>query len=92
MGVAVTRVHYVEAEDQSANSVSESVHRAWAGRGTGARCDLCHEPIAADQLEYEIELRPATCARAMILHLGCYERWVQLSVARRTSRIISQNG
>ncbi len=49
-------------------------NRAWAGRGTGARCDLCHEIIDADQVEYEVEV-PERHNRFLTLHLDCYERW-----------------
>jgi hypothetical protein len=30
--------------------------RTWAGHGTGAVCDRCHEPIQPHEIEYEIEL------------------------------------
>jgi hypothetical protein len=49
-------------------------NRAWAGRGSGARCDLCHQIIDEDQVEYEVEL-PEVPDRTLTLHLGCYERW-----------------
>jgi hypothetical protein len=50
-------------------------NRAWAGRGSGALCDLCHQTIDEDQIEYEVEL-PETRNRILTLHLDCYERWV----------------
>ena len=49
-------------------------NRAWAGRGTGARCDLCHQIIEEEQVEYEVEL-PEVRDRTLALHLECYERW-----------------
>jgi hypothetical protein len=49
-------------------------NRAWAGRGTGAQCDLCHQVIEQGQVEYEIEL-PEVRDRTLTLHLECYERW-----------------
>lgn len=49
-------------------------NRAWAGRGTGARCDLCHQVIDEDQVEYEVELHDVS-DRTVTLHLDCYERW-----------------
>jgi hypothetical protein len=49
-------------------------NRAWAGRGTGARCDLCHQVIEEEQVEYEVEL-PEVRDRTLTLHLQCYERW-----------------
>lgn len=48
--------------------------RAWAGRGTGARCDLCHQIIDEEQVEYEVELHDVR-DRTLTLHLDCYERW-----------------
>jgi len=49
-------------------------NRAWAGRGTGARCDLCHQVIDEDQVEYEVEIHNVP-ERTVTLHLDCYERW-----------------
>lgn len=49
-------------------------NRAWAGRGSGARCDLCHQVIDEDQVEYEVEI-PDVRDRTLTLHLECYERW-----------------
>ena len=49
-------------------------NRAWAGRGTGALCDLCHQVIEEGQVEYEIEV-PELHDRTLTLHLECYERW-----------------
>lgn len=49
--------------------------RTWAGRGSGALCDLCGEPIDADQIEYEVELAIDTCNPVLNLHLSCFEEW-----------------
>jgi len=49
-------------------------NRAWAGRGSGALCDLCHQVIEEEQVEYEVEL-PEVRDRTLTLHLECYERW-----------------
>lgn len=49
-------------------------NRAWAGRGTGRRCDVCHQVIEEDQVEYEVEI-PEAPDHTMTLHLECYERW-----------------
>ncbi|HXS28219.1 MAG TPA: hypothetical protein VN730_11185 [Steroidobacteraceae bacterium] len=51
-----------------------TTNRAWAGRGSGARCDLCHQVIDEDQVEYEVELSEMR-DRTLTLHLECYERW-----------------
>lgn len=55
------------------SGTSRRANRAWAGRGTGARCDMCHQIIEEDQVEYEIELPEHD--RTLTLHLECYERW-----------------
>jgi hypothetical protein len=52
--------------------------RAWAGRGKGTRCDHCHQPIEADQVEYEIELSANEHPRTVTVHLDCYEEWILL--------------
>jgi hypothetical protein len=52
--------------------------RAWAGRGKGSRCDHCHQPIEADQVEYEIELLVGEHRKTVTVHLDCYEEWVML--------------
>ena len=49
-------------------------NRAWAGRGSGGCCDLCHQVIDEDQVEYEVELAELP-DRTLTLHLECYERW-----------------
>lgn len=49
-------------------------NRTWAGRGSGARCDLCHLRIDEDQIEYEVEVGEAR-NRIITLHLACYEQW-----------------
>jgi len=52
--------------------------RAWAGRGKGSCCDHCHQPIDADQIEYEIELVVDKHRRIARVHLECYEEWMLL--------------
>lgn len=49
--------------------------RTWAGHGSGALCDLCRQPIEADQIEYEVELSPDACVPVLNMHLCCYEQW-----------------
>jgi hypothetical protein len=49
--------------------------RTWAGRGSGKLCDLCQQPIEADQIEYEVELPAGACVAVLNMHLGCYEEW-----------------
>ncbi len=59
---------------QSMRAPRRMPSRAWAGRGTGARCDFCHRVIDKEQVEYELEL-PEPPNRILTMHLECYERW-----------------
>ena len=56
------------------NGVPRRANRAWAGRGTGEQCDLCHQIIEEEQVEYEVELAEMH-DRTLTLHLECYQRW-----------------
>jgi hypothetical protein len=78
MGVAQNRVRSLESEAQVVDAPNEIPPRTWAGRGQGACCDLCHEPIDTDQIEYEVELAADLRSRTVRLHLDCYEQWVVL--------------
>jgi hypothetical protein len=50
--------------------------RTWAGRGTGALCNLCGVAIRAQDIEYEVELlSPAGGARGLHFHFNCYRTW-----------------
>ncbi len=49
--------------------------RAWAGHGTGARCDLCGDVIEPNQIEYEVELQSAPVREVLYMHLDCYYDW-----------------
>ncbi len=56
----------------------------WGGRGTGARCEVCEQPIGAGEIEYEVQLladRPLTCS----LHFRCHAAWVAECDRRRTA-------
>ncbi len=54
----------------------EKPSRTWAGRGRGTRCDHCHQPIEAYQIEYEIELATGNLLQTVSLHFDCYEEWI----------------
>jgi hypothetical protein len=43
----------------------------WAGTGTGEHCIACARPIAATEVEYEVELSNRTYR----LHRACYAIW-----------------
>jgi hypothetical protein len=49
--------------------------RTWAGRGSGALCNLCGHAIKAQHIEYEIELPPADSGRSLHFHFDCYRTW-----------------
>jgi hypothetical protein len=49
--------------------------RTWAGRGSGALCNLCGHAILAQDIEYELELPPEDSGRSLRLHFNCYRTW-----------------
>jgi hypothetical protein len=49
--------------------------RTWAGRGTGALCNLCGLAIKAHDIEYEVELASAGSSRELRFHFNCYRIW-----------------
>jgi hypothetical protein len=54
--------------------------RMWAGRGTGAKCDGCGDPISPEQVEYEFQY--AAEARTFRMHLGCAGVWETFRMGR----------
>jgi len=48
--------------------------RIYGGRGQGAPCALCGDPIDASQIEYEVEWLGADGLQRSHFHLACYER------------------
>jgi hypothetical protein len=88
MGVAQKHVRSAESEADVASASQGKPLRAWAGHGgNGSRCDLCQQPIGADQVEYELELETASGleirrrVQSVKLHLDCYEQWMLLHEA-----------
>ena len=58
-------------------------NQIWGGRGSGKHCSLCDLPIAADQVEYEIEHPDAERGRrSWRFHIVCQSIW-QLECARQ---------
>jgi len=49
--------------------------RTWAGRGSGALCNLCGHAIKAQDIEYEIDVAPADSGRSLRFHFNCYRVW-----------------
>jgi hypothetical protein len=46
--------------------------RIWSGRGTGARCAGCDQPIVAADVEIEIEVPPGS---PLFFHRRCEAAW-----------------
>lgn len=85
MGVAQNQMRSAESEADAASAPQGKPLRTWAGHGgNGSRCDLCQEPIGADQVEYELELETSPELEtsrhlaSVKLHLDCYEQWMLL--------------
>ena len=55
--------------------------RAYAGKGTGKRCDVCGMPIHATEVENELA-KPQTA----YAHSLCHSVWIQESLAFKESR------
>jgi hypothetical protein len=51
-----------------------------AGYGSGARCDLCDQPIAPDKIEYDVT--DPGGGRRLHFHFACHLAW-QRECARR---------
>jgi hypothetical protein len=53
--------------------------RTWAGRGSGAACDACGEPVKPEEVEYELEFAPADASRGgsdvRRVHQRCFAAW-----------------
>jgi hypothetical protein len=45
----------------------------FAGKGTGQRCDVCEQVIAAEKLEYELD----SGGRTLRFHDNCLDMWRQ---------------
>jgi hypothetical protein len=50
----------------------ENCRMTWYGRGTGAVCVACDQPIVADDSEVECDLPNGGTIR---LHRACYDIW-----------------
>jgi len=51
------------------------VLRAWGGKGNGDRCSLCEQPIAPDDVLYEVEVLTHGSTRGYQFHLKCHDAW-----------------
>jgi hypothetical protein len=76
--MCVTQQMRRSSEADAVDGSNERPARAWAGHGKGTRCDHCHRPIEADQVEYEVELLVDKHPKTVTVHLDCYEEWILL--------------
>jgi hypothetical protein len=51
----------------------EPPQKYFAGKGTGQLCDLCEQPITAEDLEYELDTGGCT----LRFHEKCLDMWRQ---------------
>ena len=63
--------------DESRSWPIQENARTWAGKGSGAPCDLCEHPIAAREIEYEVELATPNGVRTLRFHLTCHQKWAK---------------
>jgi hypothetical protein len=64
-----------QGRDERQTLPYEDPVRTWAGRGTGALCNLCGESIKAQDIEYEVELLTTGSVRTLHFHFNCYRVW-----------------
>jgi hypothetical protein len=58
--------------------------RVFGGRGEGRPCSCCDEPIAAADVQYDLDQRDlleggVEQVRNLVMHLHCYRLWSELS-------------
>jgi len=68
----VRREHKETGDSQRPSLPRQERARTWAGHGSGASCDLCKHPIAAHEIEYEVEL----AEQVLCFHLTCHRNWL----------------
>jgi hypothetical protein len=54
----------------------------WGGRGTGARCSLCDQPILNTEPEMELEYEGAHPVPVVRFHLQCQSVWDEARLMR----------
>jgi hypothetical protein len=63
---------------ESGRMPNRSPDRLWGGKGTGADCAICCEPVGTDQIEFEIEFDrkgPGSGKDKYRAHLACLSAW-----------------
>jgi len=61
--------------------------RMWGGRGDGAPCAICHSPVRADELEFELEYLSADGLANHHVHVPCFTAW-----ERERDNVLAQDG
>jgi hypothetical protein len=63
--------------------------RTFGGRGEGARCGCCDEPIGGGDVQYDVDhpdeadrSGAAGAVRTIPMHLHCYRLWIEESESR----------
>ena len=65
--------------------------RTFGGRGEGTPCACCDEPIAREEVQYDVEQHDAAGGnvpeqvRSIPMHLHCYRLWVEESTRPRAT-------
>ena len=49
--------------------------RVWGGRGDGTTCSVCHVPVGADEIEFELEFITAGDVAGHHVHSDCFAVW-----------------
>jgi len=63
---------------ESGRLPNRSPDRLYGGKGTGAECVICCEPVVADQVEFEVEFDrngPHSGVDKYRAHLACLSAW-----------------
>lgn len=59
--------------------------RTWGGRGSGAACNLCDQPIQSSEPEMELEYESTSLQPTVRFHLRCQTLWDQAREVRQSS-------
>jgi hypothetical protein len=60
--------------------------RTFGSRGDGSLCACCDQPIKAEDLQYDMDVRDDSSSSptsTLSMHLRCYRMWVEESGIRR---------
>jgi hypothetical protein len=57
---------------------ARAAQRMWGGRGSGVRCSICGQPVAGEEVEYELQFAPDPDdpePHTRHLHVRCLAAW-----------------